>query len=210
MFQASRLSLLDLGVILSYFAILLAVGWFNTRRVMKARDHFLGGNSASWPKIGLALYASTISATSLVGLTGSAYSTGIGVFNYEWPAAVVLTLFCAFVLPTYIRSQVFTVPEFLELRYGKFVRTYVSGLSVVLGIFLDASGALYAGAVLFQILFPDWPLWQICLLLAALAGAFLIAGGLRVIIAVESIQGLVMVVACTSLAWFTFHATGGI
>ncbi len=209
MFQASRLSLLDLGVILVYFAGLAIAGWLNNRRVTRARDHFLGGNSASWPKIGLALYASTISATSLVGLTGSAYAHGISVFNYEWPAAVVLTIFCAFVLPTYIRSQVYTVPEFLELRYGKFVRTYVSGLSILLGTFLDASGALFAGAVLFQILFPHWPLWEVCSLLAILAGAFLIAGGLRAIIAVESIQGMIMVLAALGIAFFTYQAAGG-
>ncbi len=209
MFQASRLSLLDLGVILVYFAGLIAFGWLDKRRTLKARDHFLGGNSASWPKIGFALYASTISATSLVGLTGNAYAHGIGVYNYEWSAAVVLTIFCAFVLPTYIRSQVFTVPEFLEMRYGKFVRTYVSGLSIVLGIFLDASGALFAGAVLFQILFPDWPLWQICILLAVLAGGFLVAGGLRAVLMVESIQGLILVCSCAAIAFYTFKAAGG-
>lgn len=209
MFQASALSLLDLGVILVYFAGLIAFGWLDKRRTLKARDHFLGGNSASWPKIGFALYASTISATSLVGLTGNAYAHGISVFNYEWSAAVVLTIFCAFVLPTYIRSQIFTVPEFLELRYGKFVRTYVAGLGIVLGIFLDASGALFAGAALFQLLFPGWALWQVCALLALLAGGFLVAGGLRAVLLVESVQGLVLVCCCAAFAWFTFQAVGG-
>ena len=204
-----NLTLLDLGVFGVYIAGLIVAGILDRRRAAKARDHFLAGQSASWPRIGFSLYASTISATSLVGLTGSAYAHGISVYNYEWMAAVVLTIFCAFVLPTYIRSQVFTVPEFLELRYGKFVRTYVSGLALFLGVFLDASGALFAGAVLFQILFPDWPLWQVCALLAVLAGGFLITGGLRAIIAVESIQGMVMVIACASIAWFTFQAVGG-
>lgn len=209
MFQASALSLLDIGIILTYFAGLLAYGWFDKRRTLKARDHFLGGNSAAWPKIGFSLYASTISVTSLVGLTGSAYAHGISVFNYEWSAAVVLTVFCAFVLPTYIRSQVFTVPEFLELRYGRFVRTYVSALSIVLGIFLDAAGGLFAGAVLFQLLFPGWALWQVCALLALLAGGFLVAGGLRAVLMVESVQGLVLVMTCAAIAWFTFNAAGG-
>ncbi|WP_443751156.1 sodium:solute symporter family transporter [Asticcacaulis solisilvae] len=209
MFQASRLSLLDLGVILAYFAGLAIAGWLDKRRVLKARDHFLGGNSASWPRVGLSLYATTISAITLVGVTGSAYAHGISVFNYEWPAAILLIVFCACVLPTYIRSQVYTVPEFLELRYGRFVRTYVSGLSIVLGVMLDASGALFAGGVLFQILFPAWPLWQVCVLLALLAGAFLILGGLRAILTIEGIQGVIMVTACACLAWFTYHAAGG-
>ena len=206
---AHSLSWLDLAVFGGYLLGLLALGIHDRRKQLKARDHFLAGNSASWPKIGFALYASTISATSLVGLTGAAYSHGISVFNYEWMAAIVLTIFCAFVLPTYIKSQVFTVPEFLELRYGKFVRTYVSGLSVVLGIFLDAAGGLFAGAILFQILVPDWALWQVCALLAVLAGGFLITGGLRAVLMVEGIQGVVMVIVASGIAFFTFQAVGG-
>lgn len=206
---AHNLTWLDLGVFCVYIGGLLLLGIRDRRRMMQARDHFLAGQSASWPKIGFALYASTISATSLVGLTGYAYAHGIAVFNYEWMAAIVLTIFCAFVLPTYIKSQVFTVPEFLELRYGRFVRTYVSALSVALGIFLDAAGGLFAGAVLFQIMFPDWPLWQVCALLALLAGGFLIAGGLRAVIMVESIQGLILVISCACISFFTFKAAGG-
>ncbi len=207
--MAQLLSGLDLAVIAIYLGGLLIAGILSRTRLLKAREHFLGGQSASWPRIGFALYASTISATSLVGLTGAAYSHGISVFNYEWMAAIVLTIFCAFVLPTYIKSQVFTVPEFLELRYGRFVRTYVSGLAVLLGVFLDASGGLFAGAILFQMLFPEWPLWQVCVLLALMAGGFLIAGGLRSVIMVESIQGLILIIACASLAFFTFQAAGG-
>lgn len=205
---AHTLSWLDLTVFGGYLAGLLALGIHDRRRQLKAREHFLAGNSASWPRIGFALYASTISATSLVGLTGAAYSHGISVFNYEWMAAVVLTIFCAFVLPTYIKSQVFTVPEFLELRYGRFVRTYVSALSIVLGVFVDAAGGLFAGAILFQILVPDWPLWQVCTLLAVLSGGFLLAGGLRAVLMVEGVQGLVMVIVTSGIAFFTFRAVG--
>ncbi|MBW8881164.1 MAG: sodium:solute symporter, partial [Asticcacaulis sp.] len=178
MTPARELSLVDLAVFVVYICALVVMGVIDRHRSLRARDHFLAGQSAPWYRVGFALYACTISATSLVGLTGSAYAHGISVFNYEWMAAVVLTIFCAFVLPTYIKSQVFTVPEFLELRYGRFVRTYVSGLASLLGIFLDGAGALFAGAVLFQIMVPAWPFWQVCALLALLAGGFLIAGGL--------------------------------
>ncbi len=209
MIQTHSLTFLDLAVVIVYIGGLVVAGVMDRRRAKKARDHFLAASSSSWPKIGFALYASTISATSLVGLTGSAYAHGISVFAYEWMAAFVLPMFCAFVLPTYVKSQVFTVPEFLELRYGRFVRTYVSGLSVALGTFLDASGGLFAGSVLFQMLFPGWPLWEVTTGLALLAGAFLLAGGLRAVILVESIQGLVLVVSCAAIAFFGFKAAGG-
>ncbi|MGZ3304862.1 MAG: sodium:solute symporter family transporter, partial [Asticcacaulis sp.] len=200
---------LDLTVIALYMGGLITAGIFDRHRARKARELFLAGSSSSWPKIGFALYASTISAISLVGLTGSAYAHGISVFAYEWMAAFVLPVFCAFVLPTYLKSQVFTVPEFLELRFGRFVRTYVSGLSVFLNIFLDAAGGLFAGALLFQMLFPGWPLWQVSTLMALLAGGFILAGGLRTVILIESIQGIVLVSACAAIAFFTFRAAGG-
>ena len=209
MIQTHSLTFLDLAVVILYIGGLVVAGALDRRRAKKARDHFLAASSSSWPKIGFALYASTISATSLVGLTGSAYAHGISVFAYEWMAAFVLPMFCAFVLPTYVKSQVFTVPEFLELRYGRFVRTYVSGLSVALGTFLDASGGLFAGSVLFQMLFPTWPLWEVSTMLALLAGAFLLAGGLRAVILIESIQGLILVLACAAIAFFGFRAAGG-
>ncbi len=209
MIRTHSLTFLDLAVVCLYIGGLIAVGVLDRRRAKRARDHFLAASSASWPKIGFALYASTISATSLVGLTGSAYAHGISVFAYEWMAAFVLPVFCAFVLPTYVKSQIFTVPEFLELRYGRFVRTYVSGLSVALGTFLDASGGLFAGSVLFQMLFPGWPLWEVSTGLALLAGAFLLAGGLRAVILIESIQGLILVASCAAIAFFSFRAAGG-
>lgn len=210
MFDISRLSLSDAVVFGLYVLGLLAMGLIGRSRLLKAREHFLGGQSASWARIGFALYASTISATSLVGLAGSSYAHGISsAFSYEWPAAIVLTIFCAVVLPTYLRSRIFTVPEFLELRYGRFVRTYLAALGIGLGIFLDASGSLFAGGVLFQSLFPGWPLWEVCALLAGLAGLFLVMGGLRAVLMVEGVQGLVMVLSCTALAAFTFSAIGG-
>jgi SSS family solute:Na+ symporter len=209
MIRTHSLTLLDLIVVCVYIGGLILAGALDRRRAKKARDHFLAASSSSWTKIGFALYASTISVTSLVGLTGSAYAHGISVFAYEWMAAFVLPVFCAFVLPTYVKSQVFTVPEFLELRYGRFVRTYVSGLSILLGVLLDAAGGLFAGSVLFQMMFPDWPLWEISTMLALLAGAFLLAGGLRAVILIESIQGVILVTSCAAIAFFAFHAAGG-
>lgn len=188
----------------------MVFGLWRVARNESVQGHFLAGHSAAWPRIGFSLYASTIGVTSLVGLTGTAYAHGISVFAYEWMAALVFPVFCAFVLPTYLRSNVFTVPEFLELRYGQFVRKYVSALSIVLDIVLEAAAVLFGGAVVFRIMVPDWPLWAICTLLAGLSGIFLIAGGLRAVIRVESIQGIVMVTVCACLAGFAFHAAGGI
>ncbi len=200
---------IDLAVILFYLGIVLVAGLRSLDRNTTAKQHFLASSSARWPRIGFSLYASTLGATSLVGITGTAYAHGISVFAYEWMAALVLPIFCTFILPTYLTSRVFTVPEFLELRYGRFIRTYVSNFSVCLELFLGGGGGLFAGSVLFQTLVPGWPLWVISAILAILSGIFLLLGGLRAVILVEAVQGVVVVTVCAALAWFTFHAAGG-
>ena len=194
----------------AYWLGLIALGGLSLKHANRASDLFLGGRQAGWPMVGLALFASTVSTTTLVGVSGSAYGHGIGVYNYEWPAAIILCLFCAFVLPTILRSQIFTLPEYFERRYGRFVRTYVSGLSICLGIFVDNAGGLFAGSLVFQVLWPGLALWQVCALLTGLAGAFLIIGGLKIVMLTETVQGLVMLVCTAILATQIFKAAGGL
>lgn len=201
---------LDIAVIGACFSLILVAGLRQLDRGGDARRHFLASTSAAWPRIGLALYGSTLGAVSLVGLTGTAYAHGIAVFAYEWMAALVLPLFCMLILPTYLKSGVYTVPEFLERRFGRFVRSYVAALSICIDIFLGGGGGLFAGAILFQLLVPSLPLWQTAIILAGLSGAFLLLGGLRAVILIEAIQGIVILPACACLAWFTIRAAGGL
>ena len=89
------------------------------------------------------MLASNMSSTALVGLAGGAYAIGISVYDYEWTATVILVFFCVFLLPFVIRSQTFTMPEFLERRYDRRVRVQFALMSLFLIIFVDAAGVLY-------------------------------------------------------------------
>jgi len=157
----------------------------------------------------LALLASNISSTTLIGLAGAAYGTGISVYNYEWMAAVVLVFFSIFFLPFLLRARVYTLPEYLERRYNGTARLYFSGLTLFLNIVVDTSSALYGGALLFKLLLPDVPLWQIVIGLALSAGIYTIAGGLRAVIYTEVIQALLLLGASMIIAVKTFAAAGG-
>jgi len=99
-------------VVAAYSGGLIVLGLLMSRRRPGPVDYFLASRSSHWPVIGLALLASNMSATALVGLAGGAYATGISVYNYEWSAVVVLVFFCLFLLPFVIRSQIFTMPNF--------------------------------------------------------------------------------------------------
>ena len=124
------LSPLDLALIAVYFAFVLAIGLYLGKKHKGAEEYFLAGRKMIWPLVGISLFASNISSTTLVGLSGDAYATGISVYNYEWMASVVLVVFAIFFLPLYLRSRVFTMPEFLERRYDARSRYYFSLLTL--------------------------------------------------------------------------------
>jgi solute:Na+ symporter, SSS family len=142
-----QLTLLDWLVVAGYSGGLIMLGLALSRRRIGPVDYFLASRSTKWPVLGLALLASNMSSTALVGLAGGAYALGISVYDYEWSAIVILLFFCFFLLPSIIRSQTYTMPEFLERRYDRRVRLHFALLTLFLNIFVDSAGVLYSGAL---------------------------------------------------------------
>jgi len=200
---------LDTAIIVLYFVTTIAIGFYFSRIHESAEDYFLAGRSMLWPFIGLSLYASNMSSTSLVGLAGEAYSTGISVFNYEWMAAIILVFFSIFILPFILRSRVYTMPEFLERRFDRRARNYFSVLTLFLNIVVDTAGSLYAGALLLKLIFPSIPIWQSITVLAVAAGAYTIAGGLAAVIFTDAIQAILLTLGSILLTFFAYQEVGG-
>lgn len=204
-----QLSGLDAAIIGLYLAAIVVLGLYASRQSTTATDYFLAARSSTWPTIGLALLASNISSTTLIGLAGAAYASGIAVYNYEWMASVVLVFFCLFLLPVILRSQVYTMPEFLERRFDGSIRLYFSGLTIFLNIVVDTAGTLFGGALMFKLIFPGVPLWQIAGLLALAAGAYTAAGGLKAVLVTEVVQAVILCGASVFVAVFAFDKAGG-
>lgn len=203
-----ELSTLDLTIIFGYFIIVMVIGILVGRNHKNAEDYFLAGRSMIWPFIGISLFASNISSTTLIGLSGDAYATGISVFNYEWMASVVLVFFAFFFLPLYLRSKVFTMPEFLEKRFDSRSRYYFSGLTLIGNILIDTAGALYAGGILLQLIFPEFSLSLIILALAVSAGIYTIVGGLKAVIYTDAIQTVLILIGACSVSYLAFDKIG--
>ncbi len=204
-----ELQTLDLAIIGIYFVLVVSLGLYLSRSHETAEDYFLAGRSMLWPMIGLSLFASNISSTTLVGLAGDAYSTGISVFNYEWMAAVILVFFAIFFLPTILRLRVFTMPELLERRFDHRARTYFSALTIFLNILVDTAGSLYAGALIIQLIFPDIPVWQTVAGLAIVAGIYTAAGGLSAVIYTDAIQAILLIIGSVLITVFALEEVGG-
>jgi SSS family solute:Na+ symporter len=203
------LSRLDLAMILVYAFTVVLIGIRLGRRHRNAEDYFLAGRSMIWPLIGLSLFASNISSTTLIGLAGDAYHTGISVFNYEWSASVVLVFFAFFILPFLLKAQVFTLPEFLERRYDRRLRSYFSLLTLFLNIIVDTAGSLFAGGIVLGMVFPQVDIALIIALLAIVAGLYTIAGGLAAVIYTDAIQTVLLMIGAVVISTAAFVRVGG-
>lgn len=199
----------DMALIAVYFGIVVAIGVRLAGKNRSAEDYFLAGRGMLWPLIGVSLFASNISSTTLIGLSGDAYHSGIAVFNYEWMASLVLIFFAFFLLPFIVRAKVFTLPEFLERRFDGRLRLYFSGLTLFLNIVVDTAGSLFAGALLLKLVFPGLDIATIIIILALVAGLYTIAGGLAAVIYTDFLQTILLLTGAIVISITAFIQVGG-
>lgn len=203
----NELSYIDITVIVVYLIGIIIYGISKSKRG-SSEDYFLGGRTMTWPIVGIALFSANISSSTLVGLASDAYQTNISVYNYEWYAVVILIFFAIFFLPFYLRSGVYTMPEFLERRYDKRSRYYFSLITVVGNVMVDTAAGLYVGSIVLKLLFPDTSSTIIIIVLAIAAAAYTIPGGLNSVIQTEVIQAVLLIIGSCLLTYFAFDELG--
>jgi len=202
------ISPIDITIIVVYIIGITYWGLAYSRKKTKNKTqegYFLAGRNMTWPIIGITLYAANMGSPALVGLAGDAYSTGISVFNYEWMALVVLVFFAIFFLPFYLRSKVYTMPEFLQRRFDIRSRYYFSFITLVGNIVIDTAGILYSGAIIVKMVFPSLELWHIIAILAIITAAYTITGGLSAVMYTEAVQGVLLMLGAVLLTFFALQ-----
>ena len=199
-----QIATLDYVVIGLYFVAIAGIAVWVTRGVETGEDLFLAGRSLGWKSVGTSLFASNISSTTLIGLAGAAYVSGIATANYEWMAGVVLVFMSLYYIPIYLRSRISTVPELLERRFDRRSRLYFSGLTILLTLAVDTAGGIYAGAVVLQVFAPDLDLWTTCIVLALIAGLYTAAGGLKAVVYSDVLQAIILILGSTLLTIIVF------
>ncbi len=191
-----------------YFSIVFAIGVWINRSMKGGDDLFLAGRSLGWKAIGFSLFASNISSSTMIGLAGAAYTTGIAIANYEWMAALVLVFMSFFCIPVFLKTRITTLPELLENRFDRKARLYYSGITIFLSILVDTAGGLYAGALALQIFFPGIAIWQYCVGLALFAGFYTAIGGLKAVVYTDFIQAITLLVGSIVLTYLVFEQIG--
>lgn len=195
---------LDFVVLAVYLLVLVAICALSARRRPDADELFLAGRSLGAGVVGLSLFASNISSTTLIGLPGAAWQSGISVANYEWMAALVLVFTAVFVAPVLLGNRLTTIPELLERRFDARMRKYLSAVTVFLALVLDTAGSLYAGSVVLMLFFPGLSLGLTCALIALFAGLYTAAGGLRAVAWSDVLQAVVLLVGSAILCVLVF------
>ena len=210
---------LDWLIIAAYLG---AVGglaaWVFSRRKDTPDDYFLANRNLGWFIVGASIFASNIGSEHLVGLAGSGATDGVALAHYELHAWCLLVLAWVFV-PLFMRSRVYTMPEFLERRFSPAARWVLSLISLVSYVLTKIAVGIFAGGVVFATLLPDvqlqlgpWLLnsfWVGSLVVIVLTGIYTVAGGMRAVAYTEGLQTLVLVVGSGLLTWFGLSALGG-
>jgi SSS family solute:Na+ symporter len=203
------LQLVDYAIIVVYFLGVIAHGLWVSRGHEDSEDYFLAGRNLPWFLIGFSLFASNMSGSSFVGLMGASYDNGLVVFNYEWTAALVLIFFALFMLPTFLRAGLYTIPQFLTTRYDKRSRVAYSAFTVFAIMFIDTAGALYAGGLVISSVIPGFNLWGAVAVLAVVAGLYTILGGLEAVVVTDTVQAILLVIGAGAIFYFGIDAVGG-
>lgn len=203
---------LDYWIIGLYFALIFGIAayvtWQQKGKASDSSSYFLGGRNLGWFAIGASLFASNIGSEHLIGLSGAGARGAFPEAQFEILAALILLLLGWVFVPFYIRSGVFTMPEFLEKRYNRGARTYLSLISIISYVLTKISFTIFAGALVFEVLLGI-PFWTGALITVIATGVYTVFGGLKAVIYTDMIQSIIFILGGVAATYFGLQAIGG-
>ncbi len=205
------LSFFDIASFLLFFLIVVGVSMYKSRKEESGEDFFLAGRGLLWPMIGLSLIAANISTEQIVGQAGQGADQNIGlaVASYEWMASITLVFVAFFFLPRFLRSGIFTMPEFLEYRYHSSARSIMAFYTLVIYVGVTISAVIYSGALTLNTIF-DMNLWTAVWLIGGIAALYTTWGGLKAVAWADLFQGGALLIGGVVVLFIGFHAVGGV
>ena len=209
------LHVIDWMVIAIYFAVIVGLaGWVIKRRKNTSEDYFLAGRHLGWFIVGASIFASNIGSEHLVGLAGSGATDGVAMAHYELHAWCLLVLGWVMV-PFYMRSKVFTMPEFLEKRFSPAARTVLSGISLIAYILTKIAVGIFAGGIVFTVLLPELnfmgmdSFWIGSILVIVITGIYTIFGGMGAVAYTEALQTVILIIGSALVTFYGLEVLGG-
>ncbi len=205
------LAVADWVIIALYFVAVFVVAIVVTRRESTRatpEGYFLGGRNTGWFVIGASLFASNIGSEHLVGLAGTGAASGVAVAQFELLASLILLILGWVFVPFYLRSGVYTMPEFLERRYNAAARWYLAVISIVGYVLTKISVTIAAGGIVFEALLGI-DFWTGALVVVIATGIYTVFGGLRAVLYTDLLQMFVMIGGAIAVTVIGLNAVGG-
>ena len=205
-----KLELLDIFVLVIFFAVVLSISMYKSRKEKTGEDYFLASRKLLWPFIGLSLIAANISSEHFVGMSGQgAGNVGLAIASYEWMAAITLVVVAFFFLPKFLKSGIYTIPEFLEYRYNSSARSIMAFYIMVIYVGVTIASVLYSGGLALKAIF-DLDLTKSIWAIGAIAAVYTIWGGLKAVAWADLFQGSALIIGGAIVMVFGFIAVGGV
>lgn len=206
------LATLDIVIVLVYLAAIFVLAQVVSREKAghskSAEDYFLASKSLPWWAIGASLIAANISAEQIIGMAGSGYAIGLAIASYEWMAALTLLIVGKFFLPIFLRNRIYTMPQFLEQRYGNRIRTLMAVFWLGLYVLVNLTSILWLGSIaVTQVTGMDQML--ALTLIGVFALLYQLYGGLKAVALTDIVQVCLLVLGGLVVAALTLSKIGG-
>jgi len=198
----------DFVIVGIYFLVVLGIGFSFRKRATSSTEYFLAGRHVGWVAIGASLFATNISSEHFLGLAGTGSKSGLAVGHFEWLAVLILLLLGWVFTPFYLRSGVFTMPEFLERRYSPAARYYLSTVSIVAYVLTKISISLYAGGILLNAV-VGWDMYTSAVVIVLITGLYTVMGGLAAVIYTDLAQMFILIIGSIALTLLGLDKAGG-
>ena len=206
------LSTIDLLVVIAYaIGIFSLAQWVSREKAGHTKDtsdYFLASKNLPWWAIGSSLIAANISAEQIVGMSGSGYAIGLAIASYEWMAAATLLIVGKFFLPIFLKNHIYTMPQFLERRYGGLIRTLMAIFWLALYVFVNLTSIIWLGSIAVnKVAGIDQNI--ALLMLGAFALLYQLRGGLKAVALTDIVQVTLLVLGGLVVAFLTLSQIGG-
>lgn len=199
-------ALLDQVIFAAYALLIIGIGlWVSRNKGSTSEDYFLAGKSLPWWAIGASLIAANISAEQFIGMSGSGFAIGLAIASYEWMAAITLIVVGKYFLPVFIEKKLYTIPEFVEVRYSTNLKTILAVFWIALFVFVNLTSVLYLGATALDAIMGtgDGSLFLYSMLgLALFAAAYSLYGGLSAVAWTDVLQVVLLVFGGLLMTYF--------
>jgi SSS family solute:Na+ symporter len=202
---------IDYIIFIAYGALIMFIGlWVSREKGGKkkdSQDYFLASKSLPWWAIGTSLIASNISAEQFIGMSGSGFRLGLAIASYEWMAAITLLIVAWFFLPIYLKKGIYTMPQFLQMRYDSRVKTILAVFWLLVFVFVNLTTVLHLGAKAIETIM-GFNYWAALIGLGLFALVYSVYGGLKAVAWTDVVQVIFLVAGGLLTTYFALEAYG--